>query len=180
MRSRPGRIVNPRRGVQDLMKKSTQTLWVVLLAFWATLGTPAQVGTPAQEDAPVVEDPGYKVVIHGDNPTVSLEAKIVERAFIKKWKRWEDDELVVPVNQEADSPVRDAFTRGVAKKDVSAILKYWQRMIFSGRDIPPVERADDSQVMDFVKAKRGAIGYVSSSTELVKGVKELQVVEKQK
>ncbi len=154
------------------MKISTIALWVLLFLF---LGS----GVSAQESAPSAEDPGFKVVIHQDNPTTTLEPKTVERMFLKKWKRWEDGELVVPVNQ-VDSAVRDAFTKGVHKKDVSAIMKYWQRMIFSGRDVPPRELSSDAEVLEFVKANRGAIGYVSSATELVEGVKELKIVEKEK
>lgn len=149
------------------MKNSTIVLWVLLSLF---LGS----GTIAQEDDSSTDDPGYKVVIHKDNPTESLDAKTVERMFFKKWKRWDDGELVVPVNQ-VNSPVREAFTRGIHKKDVSAIMKYWQRMIFSGRDVPPPELPNDADVMEFVRTNRGAIGYVSSATELIEGVRELPI-----
>jgi len=133
----------------------------------------------AQEGASSAADPGYKVVIHKDNPTQSLDSKTVERMFFKKWKRWDDGELVVPVNQ-VNSEVREAFTKGIHKKDVSAILKYWQRMIFSGRDVPPLELANDTEVLEYVKANRGAIGYVSSATEIAAGVRELPIVEEEK
>lgn len=154
------------------MKNSTIILWVFLSLL---LGP----GMTAQEDASPADGTGYKVVINKDNPTESLDAKTVERMFFKKWKRWEDGELVVPVNQ-VNSPVREAFTRGIHKKDVSAIMKYWQRMIFSGRDVPPPELESDAEVLDFVKTNRGAIGYVSSDTKLIDGVRELAIVEKEK
>lgn len=133
----------------------------------------------AQEEPPVPDDPGYIVIVNKANRTESLDPKIVEKMFFKKWKRWDDDEPVVPVNQ-VNSEVREAFTKGINKKDVSAILKYWQRMIFSGRDIPPPELQNDAEVLDFVKENRGAIGYVSSSTQLIEGVRELKIIEKEK
>jgi ABC-type phosphate transport system substrate-binding protein len=156
------------------MKKSAIVLWIFLSLLLGS-GMTAQEGALSSE----AKNSDYKVVVHAGNPTTSLESKTVDRIFIKKWKRWDDDELVVPVNQVV-CPVREAFTRGVHKKDVSAILKYWQRMIFSGRDVPPPELANDAEVLVFVKTKRGAIGYVSATTELIDGVKELRIVEKEK
>jgi ABC-type phosphate transport system substrate-binding protein len=154
------------------MKKSTIVLWVLLSLFLGSSMT-------AQEGPPAAEDPGYIVVVNKDNPTTSLDPKTVEKMFFKKWKRWDDDVLVVPVNQ-VNSDVREAFTKGINKKDVSAIMKYWQRMIFSGRDVPPPEFGSDAEVLEFVKAERGAIGYVSSSTELIEGVRELKIEENEK
>jgi ABC-type phosphate transport system substrate-binding protein len=124
------------------------------------------------------DDPGYKVIIHGENPTVELEQSKVAKIFLKRIRRWDDDEPVTAVDQNKDSPARIAFTKGVHGKDVGAILKYWQRMIFSGRDVNPEELAGDVQVLKFVRTHRGAIGYVSGTTDLGEGVKELKVTPK--
>jgi len=170
----PGAGQGPPYDFPRPMKKSTIVLWVLLSLL--LLLSPSMT---AQENSPVADDPGYIVVVNRDNRTESLDSKTVERMFFKKWKRWDGDEIVVPVNQ-VNSEVREAFTKGIHKKDVSAILKYWQRMIFSGRDVPPPELQNDTEVLEFVKANRGAIGYVSSSTRLIEGVRELPIVEKEK
>ena len=114
------------------------------------------------------DEPGYFVVVHKENPTGPMEQKVVQRIFWKKIRSWPEDKVpVIPVDQSEDTTVRVAFTKGVYGKNVSAILKYWQHQIFSGRDVPPRKLANDAEVLDFVGKNRGAIGYVSSTTEPV-------------
>ena len=61
------------------------------------------------------------------------------------------------------------FTTG---KPVAAVLSHWQRLIFSGKGVPPSELAGEREVVSFVKRTAGAIGYVSESAA-VEGVKAL-------
>ena len=64
----------------------------------------------------------------------------------------------------------------VLGKTVSAVKSYWQQQIFAGREVPPVEKTSDAEVIAFVKANRGAVGYVSD-TAAVTGVRVLRVDE---
>lgn len=73
------------------------------------------------------------------------------------------------------SVARRDFTREVHGKDVSAIKSYWQKLIFSGRATPPSEMRSEQDVVDFVRGRKGAIGYVSAGTALGRGVKVLQI-----
>lgn len=120
---------------------------------------------------------GFILVINAANPTTELERSRMAKMFLKKAKRWDDGEAVVAVDQADKSIVRERFTRVIHTKSVSAIKSFWQRMIFSGRDSPPDELATDAAVLEFVRSERGAIGYVSSGTDLGAGVKELVAVE---
>ena len=124
------------------------------------------------------EGPGFVLVIHADNPAETLEKSLATKMFLKKVKRWPDSDLeVTPVDQDEKSAVREAFTQAVHGKRVSAIKTFWQRMIFSGRAVPPDELADDAAVLAFVAATPGAIGYVSDSAELGDGVKVLTLTD---
>lgn len=120
---------------------------------------------------------GFVVVVHADNPTPSLDAKTVEQMFFKRLKRWENGALVVPVNLSVSSPVRQAFTRDIHRKDVSAIEKYWQRMIFSNRDVPPPTVATPEEVFELIRENPGGIGYVAAGTALPDWVRELEIQE---
>ena len=124
------------------------------------------------------QDEGFVVVVHALNPADSLEAKVVGKIFLKKVKRWPDSEQsVVPVDQGEKSEVREDFTQIVHGKRVSAIKSYWQRMIFSGRDVPPDELSSDAAVLAFVAANPGGVGYVTAGSSLSDGVKVLTLTE---
>ena len=58
---------------------------------------------------------------------------------------------------------------------VQMIAEFWRQQIFSGRNVPPVEKASDAEVLDFVRGNPGAIGYVSASTSLAPDVKVVTV-----
>ncbi len=54
---------------------------------------------------------------------------------------------------------------------------FWQQQIFSGKDVPPEKKKSDAEVIEFVSANPGAIGYVSVSASLGDGVKAVSVSE---
>lgn len=115
----------------------------------------------------------YKVIVNQDNPVSQLTKDKVSKLLLKKMTKWENGEKVEPVDLKADSNIRKNLSKTVHGKSVSAIKAYWQKKIFSGKGIPPAEKKNDTDVISYVKAKSGAIGYVSinSNTNGVKIVK---------
>jgi ABC-type phosphate transport system substrate-binding protein len=123
-------------------------------------------------------DPGFKVVVNASNTTTSVSREQLSRCFMKQTNTWINGEAVVPVDQIPDSPVRIEFSTTIHERDVNAVKSFWQRQIFSGSGVPPQEKASDEEVLAFVRANPGAIGYVSSSTPIGNGVKVLEVTSK--
>jgi ABC-type phosphate transport system substrate-binding protein len=124
--------------------------------------------------ARVVTAAGFKVVAHPAVPVDSLSRSDVSRVFLKKQIRWSSGASAVPVDQAADSSVRGAFSKAIHQKPTAAIVAYWQKQVFSGRDVPPATRGSDSEVLAFVKATPGAIGYVSPGASTA-GVKVIEI-----
>jgi hypothetical protein len=73
---------------------------------------------------------------------------------------------VYPVDLEEDSLIRKQFSQDIHRKKIAAIKAYWQQQIFSGREIPPLEKISDEEVLKYVAQKTGAIGYVSKSADI--------------
>lgn len=119
----------------------------------------------------------FKVIVHVDNPTASMDAKTLSKVFQKKKRKWDHGETITAYDLESESPAREAFTRDIHGKSISAIQSYWQRKIFAGKDKPPDEVASDAEMMARVAEDPGAVGYVSGSTSLAAGVKELTISE---
>ena len=117
---------------------------------------------------------GYKVIVNNANGTSSVAKKDLSQLFMKKTAKWSNGTPVVAVDQTEKSPVREKFTQEVHGKSVAAVKSYWQQQIFSGRDVPPVEKSSDAQVVAFVKQNAGAIGYVGESADTA-GVKVVAV-----
>jgi ABC-type phosphate transport system substrate-binding protein len=148
---------------------------VPILCFVVFLGLAP--GLPAQ-DAPL----GFRLIVNADNPATAMAAKDLAKIFIKKtstWSGWRvaDGEVKVVAIDQHDNAVRQAFSDAVHGKSVSAIERYWQKMIFSGRGVPPDKADGDAAVIAYVRAHPGAIGYVSGAAALGAGVKELRIAE---
>jgi ABC-type phosphate transport system substrate-binding protein len=110
--------------------------------------------------------PAFVLIVNADNPAVSLGRKFLTDAFLKKTTRWPHGELLRPVDQSADSEVRQRFTDEVMKRSVAAVRSYWQQLIFAGRDVPPPEVGSDEQVIEYVQKHSGSVGYVSAAAKL--------------
>jgi len=117
----------------------------------------------------------FQVIVNANNPVSSVDARQLSRMFRKEITRWADGSAVAPVDQKPDSPARAAFSTGVHGRSPALIAEFWRQQIFSGRSVPPTEKASDAEVMEFVRANPGAVGYVSSTAPLGAGVKAVTV-----
>jgi len=144
-----------------MMKRITVFSVVVAMMTIASLATAA--------------DPGFKIVVNASNPTTSISKEQLSRCFMKQTNTWINGATVTPVDLSATSPVRVEFSTAIHERDVNAVKSFWQRQIFSGRGVPPPEKASDEEVLAFVRANPGAVGYISSDTPVGAGVKVLEV-----
>ena len=126
--------------------------------------------------APVAAQQGYVVIVNDANGVSSVNAGELSRMFMKKLSRWASGLDVVPVDLPESAAAREAFSAQVHGKSVSAVHAFWQQQIFSGRAVPPAEKASDEQVVAFVRSTPGAIGYISTGASLGAGVRRVQVV----
>ena len=117
----------------------------------------------------------FQVVVNANNPVQSVNVRELSRIFRKEVTRWSDGSAAAPVDQRPDSPERAAFSAGVHGRSPALIAEFWRQQIFSGRSVPPVEKSSDAEVLEYVRANPGAVGYVSASTPLVAGVKTVTV-----
>jgi ABC-type phosphate transport system substrate-binding protein len=118
----------------------------------------------------------YKVIVNPANPMTQMSRLKLGEIFLKKDKRWPDGQPVVPVEPSTKAATRQRFTQEIFGKTTMAVSAYWQQMIFSGKGIPPAEKATDLEVVAFVRDTPGSIGYVGSGADL-SGVKILAIVD---
>jgi ABC-type phosphate transport system substrate-binding protein len=112
-------------------------------------------------------DAGSFVVIVNTANAAMLTRDEIANIFLKRITRWNDRAVpILVVDALPDSPVREAFSRAVLHRDVGAMEAYWQQQIFSGRDVPPVQKETDAKIVAFVRRNPGAIGYVSAGAQL--------------
>ena len=123
----------------------------------------------------VAEELPFRVVVHASNPVVSMTRAELSAIYMKRTRSWRDGTEILPINQPAASRLRERFSRAVHGKSVAYVTRYWQRLIFSGRAVPPREVRTDAAVLEFVRRNVEAVGYVDARTPLSDGVKAIAV-----
>ncbi len=101
------------------------------------------------------------VVVRGDR-AVHLSVDEIAQIYLKKRRFWADGDPIVPVNREAESVVRSAFTNVVFGPEGRRLALYWNRQYFLGV-LPPATLASDEAVKRFVARESNAIGYIRAS-----------------
>ena len=109
-------------------------------------------------------DAPFHVIVHRSNPVTSISRAELSAIYLKRVRSWPDRSEVIAVEPPAGARARDEFSRVVHGKSVAYVRRYWQRLIFAGRAIPPAELQSSAAVIDFVKTHRGAIGYIGAQT----------------
>ncbi len=137
--------------------------FVAALVFVAALALLAVIAAPVPAAA---DPPPFLIIVDPSNATKTYSRKFLADAFLKKTSRWPNGDLIRPVDLSADSPVREKFSQDILKRSVAAVKSYWQQVIFSGRGVPPPELANDDEVVKYVLANNGAIGYVSGNAKV--------------
>lgn len=117
----------------------------------------------------------FVVIVNAANPVSSVASGQLSSLFLKKVTQWSGGLPAAPVDLGADSAVREGFSRQVHHKGTAAVKAYWQQMIFSGREVPPPEKASARDVVAFVGANPGGVGYVPVGTPLGSDVKSVDL-----
>jgi ABC-type phosphate transport system substrate-binding protein len=123
-----------------------------------------------------LESDGFKVIVNSSNPVKTLSKTQLSKLFMKKQTTWENGQPVVPVDLTINAAVRAQFSSKVLNKSTMAVKNYWQQQVFSGKDIPPLEKANESEVIAFVQNTPGGIGYLPEAT-VVQGVTVVTITD---
>lgn len=117
----------------------------------------------------------FRVIVPRGSSQSAISRAELSAIFMMRTRRWPDGSAILPVDQGPRSPIREHFSRSIHGKSVSYVIRYWQRVIFAGRGLPPRELPSDAAVIDFVTTNRGAIGYISREATVSEGVRVIVI-----
>ena len=103
----------------------------------------------------------FHVVVHPSAKVSSLSRAELSAIFMRRTKSWPDGAEVRPV-EPSSKDLREVFARTIHGKSLAYVTRYWHRVIFAGRGVPPEELPSDREVVEYVKTHRGAIGYIGT------------------
>lgn len=132
------------------MKHQNLLLLIVVATLSLFLSLPASAGRQ------------LAVVVHPSCPLATLPADSVKEYYLRRHKEWSDGAKVRPIQQEGD--VRSGFLAKVLKMPPKEYERYWLERKYAAAESPPKAADDDGDVIKFVGAMKGAIGFVDVSS----------------
>jgi ABC-type phosphate transport system substrate-binding protein len=108
------------------------------------------------------KQPTFQIIVNPANHIDSVDRTFLSNAYLKKVATWSNDWTVRPVQLSRRFPLREQFTREILKKSPSQLRSYWNRQIFTGKAVPPPELESEEEVIRYVLANKGAIGYLAA------------------
>jgi ABC-type phosphate transport system substrate-binding protein len=111
------------------------------------------------------------VIANPQVPVAVISVEDLSAIYLIQRTSWNNGTPMAPVNREASSQARGAFSEAIFNRSPTELSEYWNRLRFQGK-IPPLVQTSDQAVLGFVRTVPGAIGYVEA-TQAPAGVKVL-------
>ena len=118
----------------------------------------------------------YRVIVHPGVKGNQIPRATLSSIFLKQAPKWGDGSTVQPVDQSMRSPVRQSFAADVLQRPLVELQMFWSRRMATGVTPPPVKQTDED-VVAYVAATPGSIGYVSAAAALPDSVRPITIVE---
>ena len=106
---------------------------------------------------------GPVLIGHPGIPADSLPEGDVQKVFLGKTGTWSDGSRVVLSMVDRDD-LSDAFFKAYVKKSPKQFTTFWKKAVFSGTGEMPSEFATEAELVAFVAATPGAVGYIDEAT----------------
>jgi ABC-type phosphate transport system substrate-binding protein len=103
-------------------------------------------------------DPRTAVIVHRDRRE-ALDVRDIASIYLRKRRFWDDGAPIIPLNREAGSTLREAFSRRIFGTGSAQLSAYWNEQYFHGV-MPPATLSSSQSMKRFVAQELNAVGYV--------------------
>lgn len=103
------------------------------------------------------------VVVNARSGVAAMTRNEVINVFFGRNRQFFNGLEAMPVDLEDSHPKRLQFYKTLVGKDLSEINAYWSRQIFTGRMQAPPRLESTEEVLKWVAARPGGIGFVELS-----------------
>jgi ABC-type phosphate transport system substrate-binding protein len=116
----------------------------------------------------------FKVIVNPKVEGRAITRDVLAQIYLGKADRWGDGRPIAAVDLSSTSSVREAFSAAILGMPVVRVKQHWMQFIAAGKR-PPLTKQSDEEVIAFVAATPGGIGYVSEAAAVPAGVKPVDL-----
>ncbi|MBL4868277.1 MAG: hypothetical protein JKY67_18075 [Pseudomonadales bacterium] len=126
--------------------------------------------------SPLISVADIALVVHIDNPLVSLSADEIKGIYKVRRLRFPDSSPIILSYQPDTLEITQQFFQRVLGRPMSQHSRFWATRVFSGRMLRPVKLMNDQAVIEWVSKNKGGIGYIDNAN-LSDAVKKIATIE---
>jgi len=114
-------------------------------------------------------------VISQSNKVESVSMAELRNIFLGNKLTWEGGTLIRIADYPMDDALRVKFSSEILNLAPRNVVMKWIKVSLSGKSVPPQIFRQSSELLHFIRANEGAIGYIDEKTDVPEGVKILRI-----
>ena len=146
---------------------------IIVLIMVICLSTSIFIHPCAAEEEKIA--PKILIIAHLDVNQVEITPKEIKAIFLGNQTRWADEESVTFFLLK-EGKTHDQFLQKYIEKTPSQFDRYWKQLLFTGKGKMPKRFKTELELMRYVAKTKGAVGYISSTTQ-IENVKKIIIKE---
>jgi len=103
---------------------------------------------------------GVVVIVNPQNSVSSLSSKDMRNIYRLKKTTWAAGDKIKVVNLGKKDTIREKFSELILKKSPAVMEKFYLKRALAGKGQPPKVLNSSSDVKEFVRINKNAIGYI--------------------
>ncbi|MBN2382889.1 hypothetical protein JXQ70_08400 [bacterium] len=115
------------------------------------------------------------VIVHPSVSVDNLNIDELKDFYLGKKSLWDKNTKVLLTTLK-DSPATSEFLEKYIGKTTTQFQNFWNKLLFSGKGVPPTMFKDEKSLVEYISQKEGAIGFVSKDQNLEK-VKKITITQ---
>lgn len=102
----------------------------------------------------------FYLIVNADNSQRTLTQKQAIDIYMGRNRSFSNGELAQVFDLSRDAPERETFYQALTGLSQAQINSFWARLQFSGRTLPPEQLADETAMLNAIRANPNAIGWL--------------------
>lgn len=123
---------------------------------------------------PSLQDTSYIVITHENTPIKRISINRLRTIYGLKTKYWDDQTPIIVYTTNPLEKEHSVFSKQILGMFSYQLQRAWDRLIYSGRALPPTTVMSFKEMIEAVSTTPGAIGYIPKQ-ELNSAIHQLEI-----
>jgi ABC-type phosphate transport system substrate-binding protein len=111
------------------------------------------------------DDQSVTVLIHHEVTTNELTSAQLRRIFSMRQTVWPNGMSIAVFVLPTENPAHQVFCKEILKMFPYQVERIWNKLVYSGMGVKPIEVESEQQMLQKIKDTPGAIGYLPESND---------------